>query len=144
MTFDSFSQYYLKKLVIPKIYFKSFTTQKIYFKSFTNKLWTRSTLCWFFACLFQVTFQKLWHGWNRRTKWSRVLSGRSISRSLSLFASAVQWRYQSSHASSDNFGVWHKLPSLLLDKLEWPVNTELMCYNILGNTCHILVLPREC
>ncbi|KAJ0449051.1 hypothetical protein HanRHA438_Chr17g0833841 [Helianthus annuus] len=25
------------------------------------------------------------HGWNRRTMWSRVLSGRSISRSLSLF-----------------------------------------------------------
>ncbi|MFS7936553.1 hypothetical protein Hanom_Chr05g00416931 [Helianthus anomalus] len=35
-------------------------------------------------------FSKLWHGWNRRTIWSRVLSGRSKSRSLSLFASAVQ------------------------------------------------------
>ncbi|KAM0031038.1 hypothetical protein Hdeb2414_s0017g00503941 [Helianthus debilis subsp. tardiflorus] len=30
------------------------------------------------------------HGWNRRTMKSRVLSGRSISKRLSLIASAVQ------------------------------------------------------
>ncbi|MFS7912916.1 hypothetical protein Hanom_Chr02g00135501 [Helianthus anomalus] len=34
--------------------------------------------------LSQVTFQKSWHGWNRRTMWSRVLSGRSISRKFML------------------------------------------------------------
>ncbi|MFS8002604.1 hypothetical protein Hanom_Chr13g01204031 [Helianthus anomalus] len=37
-----------------------------------------------------VTFQKSWNGWNRRTMWSRVLSGRSISKRLRLFASVVQ------------------------------------------------------
>ncbi|MFS7955076.1 hypothetical protein Hanom_Chr07g00638321 [Helianthus anomalus] len=35
-------------------------------------------------------FCKSWHGWNRRTMKSRVLSGRSYSRSLALFASAMQ------------------------------------------------------
>ncbi|KAJ0805284.1 hypothetical protein HanPI659440_Chr02g0048121 [Helianthus annuus] len=39
---------------------------------------------------FSGCISKTRHGWNRRTMKSRVLSGRSISRSLSLFASAVQ------------------------------------------------------
>ncbi|KAF5768919.1 hypothetical protein HanXRQr2_Chr14g0642151 [Helianthus annuus] len=38
-----------------------------------------------FAQEYSGCFSKPRHGWNRRTMWSRVLSGRSISRSLILF-----------------------------------------------------------
>ena len=93
-----------RKPVIPKIYFKSFTTQKIYFKSFTSKLWTRSTLCWLFHMFFLRLHSKTRRSWNRKTMKSRVLSGVQFLERLSLFASAVQWRYQSSHASSDISG----------------------------------------
>ncbi|KAJ0576324.1 hypothetical protein HanIR_Chr05g0223081 [Helianthus annuus] len=38
-----------------------------------------------FAQEYSGCFSKSRHGWNRRIMWSRVLSGRSFSRSLSLF-----------------------------------------------------------
>ncbi|KAJ0449625.1 hypothetical protein HanHA300_Chr15g0547681 [Helianthus annuus] len=44
----------------------------------------------------------------------RVISRRYISRSLSLFASVVQGRYQSSHASSDISGCDRLVSELLV------------------------------
>ncbi|KAM0005202.1 hypothetical protein Hdeb2414_s0217g00836691 [Helianthus debilis subsp. tardiflorus] len=43
-----------------------------------------------FAQEYSGCFSKLWHGWNRRTMWSRVLSGVHFLEVLAIFASAVQ------------------------------------------------------
>ncbi|KAM0043575.1 hypothetical protein Hdeb2414_s0010g00342841 [Helianthus debilis subsp. tardiflorus] len=43
-----------------------------------------------FAQEYLGCFSKLWHDWNRRTMWSRVLSGVHFLEVLAIFASAVQ------------------------------------------------------